>query len=285
MIYSVTGTVWMLTGFGGAQVTHYVGLLSDAPATLASVIIAAATVRYTARGVLRTGWILLAVALALYFVGIAIGTVSWLRGQDPFPGPADIMFCTFYPVLAAAVLFLIRAAAVRVPWIQLSLDATIFVVGFGAFFWFLVIRPATLHVEIDFLKQALSLAYLGLDCVVLLILGVLVLTGAGNAGGWRVPLLLLSGFAIMFLGDILWSLAKVRGYYLPGGFQDVLYLFCNVPVAAAGRAQMRTIAAPARAMSNTSDALARSLPYAAMLAAFLVLVYSARGDIDRKSVV
>ncbi|TLY70654.1 MAG: EAL domain-containing protein [Gammaproteobacteria bacterium] len=285
MIYSVTGTVWMLTGFGGAQVTHYVGLLSDAPATLASVIIAAATVRYTARGVLRTGWILLAVALALYFVGIAIGTVSWLRGQDPFPGPADIMFCTFYPVLAAAVLFLIRAAAVRVPWIQLSLDATIFVVGFGAFFWFLVIRPATLHVEIDFLKQALSLAYLGLDCVVLLILGVLVLTGAGNAGGWRVPLLLLSGFAIMFLGDILWSLAKVRGYYLPGGFQDVLYLFCNVPVAAAGRAQMRTIAAPARAMSNTSDALARSLPYAAMLAAFLVLVYSARGDIGGPSTV
>src|SRR3989440_843467 len=285
MIYSITGTVWMLTGFGGPQVTHYVGLLSDAPATLASVIIAAATVRYTARGVLRTGWILLAVALALYFVGIAIGTVSWLRGQDPFPGPADIMFCTFYPVLAAAVLFLIRAAAVRVPWIQLSLDATIFVVGFGAFFWFLVIRPAASHAEVDLLKQALSLAYLGLDCVLLLILGVLVLTGAGNAGGWRIPLLLLSGFAIMFLGDILWSLAKVRGYYLPGGFQDVLYLFCSVPVVAAGRAQMRTIAAPARAMSNTSDALARSLAYAAMLAAFLVLVYFARGDIGGPSTV
>ena len=275
----------MLTGFGGPQITHYVGLLSDAPAALASAVVAAATARRTARGALRSGWIALAVALALYFVGIAIGAVSWLRGQDPFPGPADIMFCAFYPVLAAAVLFLIRAAAVRVPWIQLSLDATIFVVGFGAFFWFLVIRPAALHVEVDFLKQALSLAYLGLDCVVLLILGVLVLTGAGSAGGWRIPLLLLSGFAIMFLGDILWSLAKVRGYYLPGGFQDVLYMFCYVPVAAAGRAQMRAIAALARTMSNTSDALARSLPYAAMLAAFLVLVYLARGDIRGPSTV
>jgi diguanylate cyclase (GGDEF)-like protein/PAS domain S-box-containing protein len=89
----------------------------------------------------------------------------------------------------------------------------------------------------------------------------------------------------MFLGDILWSLAKVRGYYLPGGFQDVLYLSCYVPVAAAGRAQMRSIAAPARTMSNTSDALARSLPYAAMLAAFLVLVYLARGDIRGPSTV
>jgi len=284
-IYVVTGSVWMLTGFGGPQITHYVGLLSDVPAALASVVVAAATARRTARGALRSGWIALAVALALYFVGIAIGAVSWLRGQDPFPGPPDVMFCAFYPVLTAAVLFLIRAAAVRVPWIQLSLDATIFVAGFGAFFWFLVIRPAALHVEVDFLKQALSLAYLGLDCVVLLILGVLVLTGAGSAGGWRIPLLLLSGFAIMFLGDILWSLAKVRGYYLPGGFQDVLYLSCYVPVAAAGRAQMRAIAAPARTVSNTSDALARSLPYAAMLAAFLVLVYLARGDIRGPSTV
>ena len=275
----------MLTGFGGPQITHYVGLLSDVPAALASAVVAAATARRTARGALRTGWICLAVALALYFLGIAIGAVSWLRGQDPFPGPADIMLCLFYPVLAAAVLFLIRAAAVRVPWIQLSLDATIFVVGFGAFFWFLVIRPAALHVEVDLLKQALSLAYLGLDCVLLLMLAVLVLTGAGSAGGWRIPLLLLSGFAIMFLGDILWSLAKVRGYYLPGGFQDVLYLSCYVPVVAAGRAQMRSIAAPARTMSNTSDALARSLPYAAMLAAFLVLVYLARGDIRGPSTV
>jgi diguanylate cyclase (GGDEF)-like protein/PAS domain S-box-containing protein len=284
-IYVVTGSVWMLTGFGGPQITHYVGLLSDAPAALASVVVAAATARRTARGTLRTAWIALAVALALYFIGVAIGTVSWLRGHDPFPGPADIFYCAFYPTLAAAGLLLIRAAAVRVPWIQLSLDATIFVAGFGAFFWFLVIRPAALHVEVDFLKQALSLAYLGLDCVLLLMLGVLVLTGAGSAGGWRIPLLLLSGFAIMFLGDILWSLAKVRGYYLPGGFQDVLYLSCYVPVAAAGRAQMRSIAAPARTTSNTSDALARSLPYAAMLAAFLVLVYLARGDIRGPSTV
>jgi diguanylate cyclase (GGDEF)-like protein/PAS domain S-box-containing protein len=98
-------------------------------------------------------------------------------------------------------------------------------------------------------------------------------------GGRRVPLLLLTGFATMFLGDILWSLAKVRGYYLPGQFQDVLYLCCYVPIAIAGREQMRTLGAPVRSMSSNSDALARSLPYAAMLAAFLVLVYFSRSNI------
>src|SRR4029077_14659064 len=98
-------------------------------------------------------------------------------------------------------------------------------------------------------------------------------------GGQRVPLLILSGFAMMFLADILWSLAKVRGYYLPGGLQDVLYVSCYVPIAAAAREQMSAIATAARTVSNSSAPLARALPHAAMLAAFLVLVYFARGEI------
>jgi diguanylate cyclase (GGDEF)-like protein/PAS domain S-box-containing protein len=277
--YTIVGSVWMLSGFGGPTVMRYVGLASDSPAALATVIIAAATACRAQRGPLQIAWIAMTAALALYFVGLVIGVSSWLRGVDPFPGPADLCYCAFYPLLAISVLALIRAAAVRVLWLQLSLDATIFVIGFGAFFWFLVIRPAAAHSDLDLLKQALSLGYLGLDCVLLLILGVLVMTGVGNGGGRRVPMLLLAGFASQFLGDILWSLAKVRGYYLPGQLQDVVYLCCYAPIAAAAREQMHAIAVPARAMSHTSEALARSLPYAAMLSSFLVLAYFTRDDI------
>jgi diguanylate cyclase (GGDEF)-like protein/PAS domain S-box-containing protein len=280
VIYVVVCATWMLTGLGGERITHYLGLLSDVPAALVSVVIAVATARHVARGALRTAWILLAVALALYVVGMVIGCISWLLEHDPFPGPADFFYFAFYPALAAAALFLIRAAAVRVPWILLSLDATIFSVGFGAFFWFLVVRPEASHTHIVFLKEALSQVYVALDCIVLLMFGVLLLAGAGSGsvGGRRIPLLVLSGFAAMFLGDILWSLAKVRGYYLPGQFQDVLYLCSWAPLAAAGREQMRTLAAPPREASETSDTLARALPYAAMLAAFLLLVYFSHGD-------
>jgi diguanylate cyclase (GGDEF)-like protein/PAS domain S-box-containing protein len=278
VIYVTVCAVWMLTGLGGPHITHYVGLLSDAPAALTGVIVATATARHVARGPLRTAWTLLAIALALYFVGVVIGGVSWLLERDPFPGPADIFYFTFYPTVAAAALFLIRAAAVRVPWVLLTLDAAIFSVGFGAFFWFLVIRPETSHTHVVFLKEALSQAYVILDCITLLMFGVLLLAGAGSPGGRRIPLLILSGFAAMFLGDILWSLAKVRGYYLPGQFQDVLYLCAWAPLVAAGREQMRTLAAPPREASDTSDALARALPYAAMLAAFLLLLYFSHGD-------
>ena len=285
VIYMITVSAWLLCGFGGPTVTHYVGLVSDLPVALGSIVMAAVTARHSAPGPLRSAWILLAAALGLYFIGTFIGVTSWLRGQDPFPGPADIFYSAFYPALAAAALSLIRAYAVRVAWVELTLDATIFVVGFGAFFWFLVIRPVAATDGVLLLKQALSVAYLGLDCIVLLMLGVLLIAGAGPAGGRRVPSLLLSGFAAMFLADIIWSLGKVRGYYLPGGFQDVLYLSCYVPLAAAGREQMLAVYARASISSPRTDAVARALPYAAMLAAFLVLVYLARGAISSPATV
>ncbi len=279
LAYIGVGSVWMLAGFGGEKITHYVGLVSDAPANCMTVILAVAAARRMPQGELRTAWFCLSTALALYLTGTVLAASSWLRGADPFPGVADIFFVAFYPTLFAASFFLIRAAAVRIPWAQLAMDATIFVVGFGAFFWFLVIRPASSVAEVDLLKQILSQGYLALNCLLLLVLGILLLTGAGNARGRRIPLLLLSGFATMFLGDILWSLGKVGGYYLPGGLQDVMYLSCYVPLAAAAREQIRVAALPGRKASHVSDTLGQSLPYAAMLTASLVLAYFTRGDI------
>ena len=275
-VYVAIVAAWLITGIGGATVQHYLGLMADGPANLAATIVAAVAARHLPRGPLRTAWLFMAVALALYLVGTLIGMASWLRGVDPFPGIADVFYIAFYPALFAAVWFLIRARSMRVPWQRLALDSTIFVVGFGSFFWLLVIRPAAAAAEIDFLTQALSQGYLALNCVLLLIFGVLLLTDAGSR---RVPMLLLAGFTTMFLGDILWSLAKVGGVYLPGGLQDVLYVSCYLPLAAAAREQLRAAPLPARPASAASDSLVHGLPYAAMIVAFLVLVYFARAEV------
>lgn len=202
VIYVVICAVWMLGGFGGERIRHYVGLLADSPACLIAVVVAVAAARRLAPGASRTAWRYLSIALALYFVGTTIGVYFWLHGRDPFPGLADVFYVAFYPAFFAAVGFLIRAAAVRVRWVQFALDAMILVVGFGAFFWFLVIRPAASSTEIDVIKNALSQAYIALNCILLLTLGVLLLAGVGNPTGRRVSLLLLVGFATMFLADI-----------------------------------------------------------------------------------
>jgi diguanylate cyclase (GGDEF)-like protein/PAS domain S-box-containing protein len=281
VVYSAAGAALMLTGVLGPTITHYIGLTWSLPAALTAVIICGITARCAPAGDLRRAWISLTFALACYFLGESFGSASWLlRGADPFAGPSEFLYWGFYLGLPAAAIFLIRAAAVRVPWVQLSMDATIFAVGFGAFFWFLVLHPAAQLHEASGLKQALSLTYLTLDCVVLLMLGVLLLTGSGNLGGQRVPLMLLTGFATMFASDIVWSLAKMRGYYLPGDTADVGYLICYVPLSAAARVQLKWMAAPPPASSQHADALARALPYAAMLAAFLMLVYLSGGDVS-----
>jgi diguanylate cyclase (GGDEF)-like protein/PAS domain S-box-containing protein len=278
VIYTVVCAVWLLAGIGSEVVRHYVGLLADSPACVVAVIIAVTASRRLEPGAVRTAWRFLSLALGLYLVATLICVHSWLNGRDPFPGVADFFYVAFYPALFSAALFLIRAAAVKVPWAQLTLDATILVIGFGAFFWFLVIRPAAVAVKSDVLKDVLSQTYLAFNCILLLTLGVLLLAG-GSRSGRRVPLLLLGGFAMMSLGDILWSVAKVVGNYLPGNFQDVLYVACYVPFVAAAREQMRAGATTVRSAPRASDSLAQALPYAAILAAFLVLVYFSRRDI------
>jgi hypothetical protein len=214
-------------------------------------------------------WIWLSIALALYFTGSSIDIISWLLDRDPFPGPSDLFCLAFYPAAFIAALYLIRAAAVRVPWVQLSIDATICVVGFGAFFWFLVIRPAQSGTEVDFLKQMLSQVYAWLDCLLLLMFGVLLLAEASWAGGRRIAMLLWLGFSTLFLADILWSTAKVGGVHLPGGLRDVLYLCCYVPLAAAGREQIR---------ASDSPCARRSTPFG-----WLRAIAALRGDAHRIS--
>jgi diguanylate cyclase (GGDEF)-like protein/PAS domain S-box-containing protein len=286
IVYVVIAATWMLAGFGGPWIMRFVGLLADSPACFMATIIALSAARHAPSGPIRKAWYCLGASLAFYFVGTVIGVNSWLHGRDPFPGIPDIFYVAFYPAFFAGVLFLIRAGAVRIPWGRLGLDAAILVIGFGAFFWYLVIRSAAPDAQNDVLKYALSQAYLALNCTVVLELGILLLTCVGRDAGRRIPLLLIAGFSTMFLADILWSVAKVTGAYLPGNFQDVLYVSFYVPLAAAAREQMRPRPlASARQEPRMSDTLLQSLPYAAMLTAFLVLVNFTHGDISSPATV
>jgi diguanylate cyclase (GGDEF)-like protein/PAS domain S-box-containing protein len=279
VVYVIVCAAWMLTGFGGERATYYVGLLADAPTCLGALIVTVEATRRMAPSGKRTAWICLSTAIALYLVGTCIGITTWLHGRDPFPGPSDVFYLAFNVFLGVAVALMIRDAAVKVRWTQFTIDATILVVGFGAFFWFLIIQPAASAGEVEVLKQALSQAYIALSCILVLALGVLLLAAADNPGGRRVPLLLSIGFATMFLADILWSVAKIGNSYLSGELQDVLYAACFLPMAAAAREQMRLPATTAGSETSASTPFARSLPYASMLTAFLVLVYVTRGDI------
>lgn len=286
IVYIAIAASWMLGGFGGPWMMRFVGLLADSPACLIATMIIVGAARRCPPGPVRKAWYCLGLSLAFYLVGTVIGVTSWLHERDPFPGIPDIFYLAFYPSFFAGILFLIRAGAARIPWGRLALDAAILVIGFGAFFWYLVIRSATPDAQNDVLKYALSQAYLGLNCTVVLQLGILLLTCVGKDSGRRIPLLLTVGFSTMFLADILWSVAKVTGAYLPGEFQDVLYVSFYLPIAAAAREQLRPKPdlAALRAR-HTWDTLLQTMPYAAMFTAFLVLVNFTHGDLSSPTTV
>jgi len=58
---------------------------------------------------------------------------------------------------------------------RLLLDSLILVLGFGTFFWFFVISPAAAASEEEFARFVLTQVYIGLDCLMLMAIGVLLM--------------------------------------------------------------------------------------------------------------
>jgi diguanylate cyclase (GGDEF)-like protein/PAS domain S-box-containing protein len=249
-------------------------LYSDSVASICVSVLAAAAARGSSDPAARRTWWLLAAALGVYSVGNLLNSTYWLFDVDPFPSIGDVFFLCFYPLVFAAVLTVMRAAAVRVQWMRLGLDTTILLLGFGAFFWFLVIAPtANAQRDPDLLKYVLAQSYIALNCVMLLACGVLLMHSGDTAIPRRALMLLTLGFACMSLADIVWAMSKVDGSYAPGGFSDAIYLSCYVWLGASARNQVLGAPAVRHAPSALSTALMQGLPYIAMMVSFVVLVY------------
>jgi diguanylate cyclase (GGDEF)-like protein/PAS domain S-box-containing protein len=269
--------ITLLLTFGdgaGGPAFEVFKLFSDFPASLGSALLATVAAWRATDPAVRRTWGYLAATLWVYTTGNVLNSTYWLFGVDPFPSVGDVFFVGFYPLLFAAIFTAIRAAAVRVQWARLVLDATILMLGFGAFFWFFVIEPAAAaERDPDVLKFALTQSYIALNCLVLLAFGVL-LMHAGTGAISRLTLILLTiGFATMQLADLFWAMAKITGTYLPGGMSDAIYLSCYAALIAAAREQLRGAPLTRQEPSALGGALVQGMPYVAMLVSFLVLVY------------
>jgi diguanylate cyclase (GGDEF)-like protein/PAS domain S-box-containing protein len=272
--YVALAIVLILIDTTGRPALEVFNLYSDCFASVAVAILAAAAARGSAEPAARRTWWLLAAALSLYSIGNLLHATYWLFGIDPFPSVGDVFFLGFYPLVFAALLCAIRTAEVRVQWIRLALDSVILLLGFGGFFWFYVIAPtAAAQHDPHVLKYVLAQGYIALNCLTLLGCGVLLMHSSSTPIPRRILVLLTLGFASMSIADIVWAMSKVVGSYLPGGFSDVIYLSCYIWLAAAAREQLRGAPAVPREGSAVGNALVEALPYGAMMASFLVLVY------------
>ena len=274
LVYILFAIVMIFVGRTDGPVFEVFSLYCDAPACIAAVILAAVAARHATSPAVRRAWWYLTAAMGVYTLGNLQNSTYWLFGLDPFPSFGDIFFVGFYPLLFAAILNVLRAADVRVQWGRLALDATILMLGFGAFFWFFVIAPTSAaERDPDVVKYVLTQAYIALNCIMLLAFGVLLMHAGGGPIHRRTLVLLTIGFSAMFLADIVWALSKVTGTYFPGGLSDAIYLTCYGWLIAAARQQLRSAPALRGSPSALGSVLIQGMPYVAMLASFLVLVY------------
>ncbi len=264
----------------GGQAFEIFKLYSDSPASIGATILCAVAARHATEPSVRRTWTYFATAIGIYSIGNLLNSTYWLFGVDPFPSVGDVCFMGFYPFLFAGILTAVRAAAVRVQWGRLALDATILMLGFGAFFWFFVIGPtAAAERDPDVIKYVLTQSYIALNCLMLLAFGILLMHAGAGTIARRTIVLLTIGFSAMSLADIVWAMAKVSGTYLPGGLSDAMYLSCYAWLIAAAREQLRGAPAAVPEAGATSGALVQGMPYVAMLVSFLVLVYVERSSV------
>ncbi len=262
----------LLDGNGG-RVVEVFNLYSDSVASIVVSVLAGTAARRATDPAAKRTWWLLTGALVAYSTGNVLHSTYWLFDVDPFPSIGDAFFLAFYPFVFAAALSVIRSASVRVPWLRLGLDATILMLGFGAFFWFFVIAPtASAERDPDLLKFVLAQSYITLNCVMLLAFGLVLMHSDAGPIRRRTLMLLTVGFSSMLIADIVWAMSKIVGDYLPGGVSDVIYLSCYIWLGAAAREQLRGKPIVPPSPTSFASVLMQGMPYIAMMVSFIVLV-------------
>jgi len=267
-----------LAGFPHSPALDFYLIVSDQPAAMAAALLAVVAARKAANPDARVTWRFLAAALITYILGNLVDAYLRVVDLTPFPSLADAFYLAFFPILFTGFIVAVRASSLRVSWGRLALDSLILVLGFGTFFWFFVISPAAAASEEEFARFVLTQVYIGLDCLMLMAIGVL-LMNATSCPMRKLTLVLLTGsYGVMFLGDIIWATAVVAEKYFPGDISDVLYLAVYAGLAAAAQVQIRDKSRPERQRGSRAGALTQGIAYAGLGLSFFVLVYYAAGD-------
>ncbi|HEY0444746.1 MAG TPA: EAL domain-containing protein, partial [Candidatus Limnocylindrales bacterium] len=193
----------------------------------------------------------------------------------PYPSLADIPYLAGYVALVAGSTGLVRR---RAPGMDRTavIDAAILATGAAALFWVVIMEPSV-DAGGDLLATGVSLAYPGVD-LILLAIGVRALLG-GGVRPWYLRFL-LGGIALYFVADVSYATAVVNGTYTEGGPLDAVWV---VGVLLMGVASLHpsvsdTIVEPHHPEARLSRARFALLAGAAMLAPAILLIQGTKAD-------
>jgi diguanylate cyclase (GGDEF)-like protein/PAS domain S-box-containing protein len=191
----------------------------------ASVAIVVGTVRNgSAR---RLPWLLVAVALATFVTGDVLYDVltDVLHQSNPFPSAADAFYLVTYPLMAAGLVFMVRART----WERETgalLDALIVTTGCALLSWIFLIQPYVDAPDMSLFEKVISIAYPLGDIAILCVLARLLSAGGRRNGSLN---LLTVGAGGLLAADVAYGAIQLNGQWTVGGPTDlgwVLFYLC-----------------------------------------------------------
>ncbi|WP_263732405.1 putative bifunctional diguanylate cyclase/phosphodiesterase [Cellulomonas sp. SG140] len=195
LVVAALATAWVLVPSVLAQDVLYqaIGLLSVAAVVLGAV-------RRQTR--CHRAWYLLALGQLMLVLGD--GMYAWyqdVQNINPFPSPADAVYLSAYPVLAASLVMLTRCR--RTGWDRGGwVDSGVVVVSLGLIAWVVVGAP-TLAEQGPTFPALLSLAYPACDLLLLAVASRLFVGAGARPTAFR---LLFCSLAALMSADVVYTL-------------------------------------------------------------------------------
>ncbi|HEY7380735.1 MAG TPA: EAL domain-containing protein [Gaiella sp.] len=175
-------------------------------------------------------WLMVAAALALFATANLVRLQAALDGTElSYPSSGDLLRLAAYPLLAGALLVFVRRRTPARDW-SAVLDAAIVTVGTAAVLWVVVGTSVASDVSLTVEAKAVTIAYPVADLVLLgLVLRLVVTTGLSAVANAFIAL----STVVLLVGDTLYVVGNLEGWYEAGSTVDVLRLAVPVLWAAA----------------------------------------------------
>jgi diguanylate cyclase (GGDEF)-like protein len=273
--------LWLIYLVGGLAASAGSLLLADLPQSIVYDLVGLSAVVSILCGVRlhrlrrRGMWYGLAGGLVVFVAGDVVYSVYvYALDLEPFPSPADALYLASYPILAAALLVMIRSRTGGRDRAGL-IDALVIATGLGLLSWTFLMRPIASDPSLTLGSRLISLAYPLADVLLLAVLARLVTSPGARSMSYR----LLAAAVLLQLGaDIVYAGLTVSGTYA-GGLIDLAWMVSYLCWGAAAlHPSVRSLSevAPARGVRVTRARLLVLAP-AALIAPGLLLLQGSRG--------
>jgi hypothetical protein len=218
------------------------GDISAVAASLfALALMAYALPTFNKRDKQRTGWILLTMGIALYFLGEASWSyIELIMGVEvPFPSIADLFWLLGYIPLFVGLAIIYQRLAVKLTGREKAIFA-IFGLVLILFSYVFLFRPIVQSSEISVMEKLLDLVYPTWDIFLAVpALAVLLIYGRGLLG--RTWLFIGLGFLFFTAADLLFSYLTWIGKFKTGSLVDLLWIAGYILIAISAINQIRLV--------------------------------------------